>query len=55
MARARSPDYIFQFLKTFYVDPSKPTGVNNLRLPTTAMPHVLSELEGVKKAVFKKE
>jgi ubiquinol-cytochrome c reductase cytochrome c1 subunit len=55
MARARGRDYLYQFLKTFYADPSKPTGVNNLRLAGTAMPHVLSELEGVKKAVFKTE
>jgi ubiquinol-cytochrome c reductase cytochrome c1 subunit len=53
MARARGTDYIYQFLKTFYVDPTKATGVNNLRLDTTAMPHVLSELEGLKQAVFK--
>lgn len=53
MARARSPDYIYQLFKTYYADPSKPTGVDNLRLAATAMPHVLSELEGVKKAVFK--
>jgi len=55
IARSRGPDYLYQFLKTFYFDPSKPTGVNNLRLEGTAMPHVLSELEGVKKAVFKTE
>ncbi|HEU4626029.1 MAG TPA: cytochrome c1 [Steroidobacteraceae bacterium] len=55
MLRARGRNYIYQFLKTFYLDPSKPTGVNNLRLPNTAMPHVLSELEGVKKAVYKTE
>jgi ubiquinol-cytochrome c reductase cytochrome c1 subunit len=53
MARARGTDYLYQFLKTFYVDPSKPAGVNNLALESTAMPHVLSELEGLKKAVFK--
>jgi ubiquinol-cytochrome c reductase cytochrome c1 subunit len=53
MARARGRDYLYQYLKTFYADPSKPTGVNNLRLPNTAMPHVLSELEGVKKALFR--
>jgi ubiquinol-cytochrome c reductase cytochrome c1 subunit len=53
MARARGSDYLYQFLKTFYVDPTRPTGANNLRLPTTAMPHVLSELEGLKKPVFK--
>ena len=53
MARARGTDYLYQFFKAFYVDPTRPTGVNNLRLPTTAMPHVLSELEGLKGAVFK--
>jgi ubiquinol-cytochrome c reductase cytochrome c1 subunit len=55
MARARGPDYLYQYLKTFYVDPSKPTGANNLRLDATAMPAVLSELEGLKRAVFKDE
>jgi len=53
IARSRGPDYLYQFLKTFYADPSRATGVNNLRLDATAMPHVLSELEGVKKAVFR--
>jgi ubiquinol-cytochrome c reductase cytochrome c1 subunit len=53
MARARGVDYLYQFLKTFYVDPSKPTGVNNLRLENTAMPHALSSLEGLKRAVFR--
>ena len=52
MVRARGRDYIYQFLKTFYVDLTRQTGANNLRLPTTAMPHVLSELEGPKRAVF---
>jgi ubiquinol-cytochrome c reductase cytochrome c1 subunit len=55
MARARGRDYLYQFLKTFYVDPTRQTGANNLRLPTTAMPHVLSELEGLKRAVFRDE
>lgn len=54
MVRARGKDYIYQFLTTFYVDPARQTGANNLRLPTTAMPDVLSELEGLKAAVFDK-
>ena len=53
MLRARGRDYIYQFLKTFYFDPARQTGANNLRLPTTAMPHVLSELEGLKRAVYR--
>jgi len=55
MARSRGRDYVYQFLKTFYIDPTRQTGANNLRLPTTAMPHVLSELEGLKRAVFRDE
>jgi ubiquinol-cytochrome c reductase cytochrome c1 subunit len=53
MARSRGPDYIYRLLKTYYVDPARPTGANNLQLPATAMPAVLSELEGLKKAVYK--
>jgi ubiquinol-cytochrome c reductase cytochrome c1 subunit len=53
MARARGTDYLYQFLTTFYVDPTRQTGANNLRLPATAMPHVLSELEGLKRAIYK--
>jgi ubiquinol-cytochrome c reductase cytochrome c1 subunit len=55
IARSRGADYLFQFLNTFYVDPAKQTGANNLRLDGTAMPHVLSDLEGLKRAVFKTE
>jgi ubiquinol-cytochrome c reductase cytochrome c1 subunit len=51
-ARAKGTDYIFQFLKGFYVDSTKATGTNNLALDGAAMPAVLSELEGVKAAVF---
>lgn len=53
IARSRDVDYLYRFLKTFYVDPSTPTGTNNLAYPATAMPAVLSELSGVNAAVFK--
>lgn len=52
MSRARGADYIYSFLKSFYVDPGRPTGVNNLMLPGTAMPHVLWKLQGYQKAVY---
>ena len=55
MARERGTDYLYQFLMTFFVDPSRPTGANNLRLPATSMPAVLSEVEGLKRAVFKNQ
>jgi ubiquinol-cytochrome c reductase cytochrome c1 subunit len=53
IARARGDEYLFRFLTTFFSDPTRPTGANNLELPSVAMPHVLSTLEGVKVAVFK--
>ena len=52
VARAKGPDYLFRFLKGFYVDETRPIGTNNLALPGAAMPAVLSDLEGVKRAVF---
>ena len=52
IVRARGRDYVYQFLKTFYVDPTRQTGANNLRLPATAMPYVLSSVEGLKSATF---
>jgi ubiquinol-cytochrome c reductase cytochrome c1 subunit len=53
IARSKGTDYVYRFLKTFYVDPSRATGTNNLAYDSAAMPAVLSELEGVKAAVFK--
>ena len=55
MARARTPDYLYTFLRSFYADPVKATGVNNLALPGTAMPHVLWELQGTQEAVWEGE
>ncbi len=52
-ARSRGPDWISRFLRTFYADPASPTHSNNLQLPNAAMPAVLSDLEGVKQAVFR--
>lgn len=52
IARSRGTDYLYTFLRSFYADPSKPTGANNVVLPGTAMPHVLWELQGIRSAVF---
>ena len=55
IARSRGPDYLFNFLRAFHVDASRPTGVNNIMLPNTSMPHVLWELQGMQEAVFAEE
>ncbi|MBK6673488.1 MAG: cytochrome c1 [Proteobacteria bacterium] len=52
VARYRGTDWVYQFLKGFYVDKTRPTGTNNLALEGAAMPAVLSDLEGVKAAVL---
>jgi ubiquinol-cytochrome c reductase cytochrome c1 subunit len=52
IARSKGPDYVYTFLRSFYADPTKATGVNNLALPGTAMPHVLWELQGLQQAVW---
>lgn len=55
-ARSRGVDWIYTYLKSYYLDPSKTTtGVNNLVYPGTAMPHVLGELQGWAVPVFGEE
>jgi len=50
--RSRGADYVYSFLRSFYADPAKASGANNLVLPGTAMPHVLWELQGVQEIVW---
>lgn len=52
IARSRGKDWLYGFLRGFYVDPSRPTGANNIVLPNAAMPPVLWELQGLQRAKF---
>lgn len=45
-ARERGPDWIYTYLKSFYVDKNRPFGSNNVLVPDVAMPNVLAPLEG---------
>lgn len=47
VARARSPEWVYTFLRNFYKDESRPTGVNNKVFHSVGMPHVLLELQGL--------
>jgi ubiquinol-cytochrome c reductase cytochrome c1 subunit len=49
-ARAKGPDWIFNYLKSFYLDPSSKTGWNNTVFPNASMPNPLWELQGVQTA-----
>ena len=51
IARSRGAKWLYSFLLSYYVDESKPTGVNNSVFADTAMPHVLADLEGLKRKV----
>ncbi|WJW74837.1 cytochrome c1 [Thiohalobacter sp. IOR34] len=55
VARARGVDWLYTYLRTFYIDESRPFGVNNLVFESVGMPHVLWELQGLQKAVFRTE
>ena len=48
-------DWLYSYLKGFYVDPSRPMGVNNTVFPNVGMPHVLWDLQGVQAPVYKYE
>lgn len=51
--RNRGANWIYTYLKSFYLDGKTATGVNNLVMPNVAMPDVLWEMQGTQKAVFK--
>ncbi|MDR2154285.1 MAG: cytochrome c1 [Burkholderiaceae bacterium] len=45
-------DYIYTLLRTYYRDPSRPTGWNNTTFAAIGMPHPLWELQGERAPVF---
>lgn len=47
IARSRGADWLYTYLRTFYRDPDRPIGWNNLVFPSVGMPHVLYELQGI--------
>ncbi len=47
VTRWRSPDWVYTYLKSFYADPTRPYGVNNLVFPQVGMPNILAGLQGI--------
>ena len=54
-ARSRGPEWLYTYLRGFYIDEESPSGWNNTLFPKVAMPHVLYNLQGARKAIFKKD
>jgi ubiquinol-cytochrome c reductase cytochrome c1 subunit len=46
IARSRSADWLYTYLRTFYRDSKTPHGWNNAVFPNAAMPHALWTLQG---------
>lgn len=53
--RYRGPAWVYNYLRTFYLDEDSPTGVNNPVLVNAAMPHVLWSLQGWQRPVHEQD
>ncbi len=49
VTRVRGPEWVYNYLKTFYLDDSRPLGVNNKVFPNVGMPNALIDLQGVQR------
>jgi len=54
IARSRGADWLYSYLKSYYIDTTKPLGVNNLVFKDTAMPNPLWQLQGEQHAEQRK-
>jgi len=54
IARVRGSDWIYAYLKSFYLDESRPVGWNNTVFPNASMPNPLWELQGLQHPVYGK-
>jgi ubiquinol-cytochrome c reductase cytochrome c1 subunit len=45
----RGADWVYTYLRSFYVDESRPYGVNNVVYPNVGMPNVLAEVQGIQR------
>lgn len=52
VSRVRGGDWIFSYLKSFYIDDERPVGWNNTVFPNASMPNVLWELQGIQRPVY---
>ncbi len=49
-ARVRGPNWIYTYLKSFYLDETRPLGWNNTLYPNASMPNPLWQLQGMQHA-----
>ena len=52
IARSRGSDWVYTYMKSFYLDESRPLGWNNKLFPNASMPNPLWQLQGMQHAVY---
>jgi ubiquinol-cytochrome c reductase cytochrome c1 subunit len=52
IARVRGSDWIYTYLKSFYLDESRPLGWNNKLFPNASMPNPLWQMQGLQHAEY---
>ena len=55
IARVRGSDWLYTYLKSFYLDESRPVGWNNKLFANASMPNPLWELQGLQQPVYGKK
>ena len=54
ISRVRGSDWIYTYLKSFYLDEASPVGWNNTLFPNASMPNPLWEQQGLQQPVYGK-
>ena len=52
ITRVRGSDWVYTYLKSFYLDDTRPLGWNNTLFPNASMPNPLWKQQGLQRAVF---
>jgi ubiquinol-cytochrome c reductase cytochrome c1 subunit len=52
IAKGSGADYLYTYLRSYYRDPAKATGWNNLAFPDVGMPNVLWQMQGQREAKY---
>src|SRR5690606_32136749 len=52
VSRVRGSDWVYTYLKSFYLDPERPLGWNNTLFPNASMPNPLWEMQGLQRAEY---
>ncbi|MGD8379443.1 MAG: cytochrome c1 [Gammaproteobacteria bacterium] len=52
IAKRRTVDWLYTYLTSFYLDPSRPTGSDNVVYHNVAMPDVFADLQGLQEPIM---